>query len=284
MKIAIAGITGLIGRQLEKSLKKHGHDVVAILHDGERLILNDSHKDVDAVINLSGVNIMQKWTPEFKTRVMNSRVNTAKQINHFYDQFSKKPKVLLSASAIGYYGHQPGETLVESSPKGEGFLSDLVDQWESATRDSAISRVVCFRMGVVLSNDGGALPKIIKGINLYLGAILGNPQSYMSWIHIDDVLKAFTNALEQNQYKGIYNLVSEQSVTQECFMKTLAKRLHRRIFLKLPQFIVNLIFGEAAEVITNDAKVYPKKLKQTGFDFSYPDLDSALYSLVKLKP
>lgn len=284
MKVAIAGISGLIGKQLACHLKNLGHDVVAIAHQDDKLILTKIHEDVDAVVNLSGVNIMQKWTPEFKQHAHNSRVGTSSDINHFYDQLKKKPKVFISASAIGYYGHQPDETLIESSPKGEGFLSDLVQAWEKSSLDSPINRVVCFRLGVVLSDKGGALSRIMKSVKLRLGMILGNPQSYLSWIHIDDVVRAFTAAIEQSSYKGIYNLVAEESVTQECFMNTIAKLVNRKIYLKLPSFLVSFIFGEASSVLLNDAKVYPKKLKQSGFDFHYPDLNSSLCSLVKSKP
>lgn len=284
MKVAIAGISGLIGKQLACRLKKLGHDVVAIEHKDDKLILTKMHEDVDAVVNLSGANIMQKWTPEFKQHALDSRAGTSHDINHFFDQLKKKPKVFISASAIGYYGHQPGETLIESSPKGEGFLSDLVQAWENASLDSPINRVVCFRLGVVLSDQGGALPRIMKSIKFRLGMILGNPQSHLSWIHIEDAVRAFTAALEQSSYKGIYNLVAEESVTQARFMNHLAMLMKRKIYLKLPNFLVSLIFGEASSVLLNDAKVYPKKLKQSGFDFHYPDLNSSLCSLVKSKP
>lgn len=284
MKVAIAGITGLLGKQLACYLKKLGHEVVAIGHKDDKLLLTDDHKDVDAVVNLSGANIMQKWTPEFKKHALDSRAGTSHEINHFFDQSRKKPTVFISASAIGYYGHQPEETLIESSPKGEGFLSDLVQAWEKASLDSPINRVVCFRLGVVLSDQGGALPRIMKSVKMRLGMILGNPRSYLSWIHIDDAIRAFAAALEQSSYKGIYNLVAEESVTQQNFMNTIAKLMNRKIYLKLPSFLVSLIFGEASEVLLNDAKVYPKKLKQSGFDFRYPDLDSSLCSLMKSKP
>lgn len=284
MKIAIAGSTGLIGSSLSSYLQKLGHEIVPILHQGNQLILTKEHEYVDAVINLSGVKIMQRWTSSFKKEAFDSRVGTSYAINHFYDQVAKKPKVFISASAIGYYGDQGGTTLIESSNKGVGFLSDLVEAWEKASFDSPISRVVCFRLGVVLSNKGGMLPKLIKMIKRRLGALMGDPESYLSWIHIDDVIKAFVAAINQSCYHGIYNLVAEESITQKFFLDSLAKILKRKIFLKLPRFVVTLIFGEAAEVILNDMKVFPKKLKQNGFAFDYPDLNSALCSLMLSEP
>jgi uncharacterized protein len=284
MKVAIAGNTGLIGSKLSTYLKKLGHEVIAISHEGDRLILTDAHLDIDAVVNLSGVNIMQRWTSDFKKHALASRAGTSHDINHFYDDKRHIPKVFVSASAIGYYGNQPGETLIESSPKGEGFLSDLVAAWEKATLDSPIPRVVCFRLGVVLSDKGGMMPSLLKAARRRLAMIFGHEQSYLSWIHIDDAVRAFASAIEQSSYKGIYNLVSEESVTQKHFIQSVCKLLKRKVLLKLPRFIVTLIFGEASEVILNDAKVFPKKLKQSGFDFHYPDLDSALCSLVKPEP
>ena len=284
MKIAVAGSSGLIGRHLCDHLKKLGHEIIPITHKDDRLILNEAHEDAEAVINLSGINIMQRWTFEFKEHAKNSRVGTAKQINQFYDLQRKKPKVFLSASAIGYYGDRPKETLIETSVKGEGFLSDLVDAWEKATLDSPIHRVVCFRLGMVLALDGGALPPLVKMTKLWLGAIMGNPDKMTSWVHIDDVVKAFSNALEQSSFSGVYNLVSEQSVTQKAFMDRLAQELKKKVYFKLPALIVKWIFGEASKILLDDAKVYPKKLKQSGFDFRYPDLDSALCSLVKQVP
>lgn len=284
MKIAIAGSTGLIGSSLSSYLQKLGHEIVPILHQGNQLILTKVHENVDAVINLSGVRIMQRWTPSFKKEAFDSRVGTSYAINHFYDQVAKKPKVFISASAIGYYGDQPGKTLIESSDKGDGFLSDLVEAWEKASFDSPISRVVCFRLGVVLSNKGGMLPKLIKMIKMQLGAVMGDPESYLSWIHIDDVIKAFTAAINQSCYHGIYNLVAEESITQKRFLDSIAKILKRKIFLKLPRFLATLILGEASEVVLNDMKVFPKKLKQTGFVFDYPDLNSALCSLMLSEP
>lgn len=284
MKIAIAGITGLIGSHLAKHLKKLGHEVIAIGHNQNKLILTNEHKDVDAVVNLSGVNIMQRWGPEFKQQAFDSRAGTSHDINHFYDEVNKKPKVFISASAIGYYGHRPNETLIESSAKGTGFLSDLVDAWEKASLNSPIHRVVCFRLGVVLSDKGGMLFELVKIIKKRLGMILGPETNHLSWIHIDDAVRAFTAAIEQSSYKGIYNLVAEESVTQKQFMDEVAQSLKRKIFFKLPRFLVTFLWGEASELILNDTKVFPKKLKQSGFDFHYPDLNAAVCSLVKLKP
>jgi uncharacterized protein len=280
MKVAIAGYTGLIGRHLIAHLKKHGHEVVTIPHRGDELVLDERHHDVDAVINLSGINIMHRWSQSFKGHATSSRAGTSHQINQFYDQLPKKPKVFVSASAIGYYGEQHDTTLIESSPRGLGFLADLVEKWEKATFDSPIKRVVAFRLGMVLANDGGALSKLASLVKRRLGCIIGNPKSFVSWVHIDDVVKAFTQALERSTYSGIYNLVTEEACTQEAFMKTLGKVYDRKVFLRLPLFVLKLILGEAASVFA-DAKVYPKKLKQNDFEFLYSDLESALYSLKK---
>jgi uncharacterized protein (TIGR01777 family) len=279
MKVAVAGYSGLIGRHLTKSLKDKGFEVVEIPHRGDDLILDERHFDVDAVINLSGLNIMHRWSMAFKEEALSSRAGTATQINHFYDDKPKKPKVFISASAIGYYGDRPDEQLIETSPKGLGFLSDLVEKWEKATFNSPIHRIVVFRLGVVLSQDGGAVPKMAKAIKRHLGAILGNPLSIVSWIHIDDVVKAMIEALDRSSFSGIYNLVTDHPVSQRQFMDELAACFNKKIYLKLPAFLVKLVLGDAASILLNSAKVYPKKLKQSDFVFLYPEIQSALYSL-----
>lgn len=279
MKVAVAGYSGLIGRHLCKELKKKGFQVVEIPHMGDTLLLDERHALCDAVINLSGINIMHRWSESFKALALASRAGTAHQINHFYDQCSIKPKVFISASAIGYYGDRPNETMIEESKKGLGYLSDLVQKWESSTFDSPIHRIVTFRLGIVLSHDGGALPRIVKLVKAYVGAIVGNPNAYASWVHIDDVVRAMILALDRSQISGVYNLVSDHPVTQKEFMQTLGKAFDRKIFLRIPRFLVTLFAGEAASVVLNDVKAFPKKLKLTGFEFVYPDLESAIASL-----
>ena len=281
MKVAIAGYTGLIGTHLISHLEKKGFTIVKIDHEKDRLILNASCEDVDAVINLSGINILHRWNESFKGHALSSRAGTSHQINHFYYLKSKKPKLFISASAIGYYGDRPGETLIETSSKGLGFLADLTEKWEKSTFDSPIHRVVAFRLGVVLSSDGGMLPRLAKLVKYRLGCICGDPNAYLAWIHIDDVVRAFTTALERSSYCGVYNLVSENPSTQKEFMDTLANTLMRKIYLRMPKFLVKILLGEAASVILNDAHVYPKNLKLSGYDFLYPDLDAAFFSLVK---
>jgi uncharacterized protein (TIGR01777 family) len=284
MKIAIAGFNGLIGTHLIKHLKKQGHSIVEIPHRGDHLVLDERHADVEAVINLSGINIMHRWSESFKGHALSSRAGTAHDINHFYGLQTKKPQVFISASAIGYYGNHPHETLIEESPKGLGFLADLTQKWEKSTFNSSIHRVVAFRLGAVLSHDGGIVPKLLKLIKMHLGCILGDPESYFSWVHIEDVVRAFTKALDRSSFTGIYNLVSEGAVTQRKFMTTLASMYKHKIWFRVPKWLVKIVLGESASVILNDAKVYPKKLKLTDFDFLYPDLESALYSLRKLEP
>lgn len=280
MKVAIAGYSGLIGKHLERHLKsKKEIEIVHIEHDGDKLILNEAHLDADAVINLSGVNIMHRASDEFKEHVLASRAGTSAQINHFYDDKSQKPKVFISASAVGFYGNRPCESMIETSEKGSGFLSDLCEKWEKATFDSPINRIVVFRLGVVLAEDGGALPAMASQVKKGLGVIFGGGQEVMSWIHIDDVVKVFTQALEQSRFSGVYNLVTEAPVTQRLFVETLAKIFAKKVWIKLPKFLLKLILKDSSEIILNDTKVVPKKLKLSGYEFLYPDLESAIYSL-----
>lgn len=279
MKVAVAGFSGLIGTHLVKHLQQKGYEVIPIAHKGDKLELDHRHLDVDAVINLSGQNIMHRWSESFKQHALQSRAGTSHDINHFYDDKAHKPKVFISASAIGYYGSCPGETLIETSPKGVGFLSDLCEKWEMASFDSPIHRVVVFRLGLVLAEDSGVAKNLVKQVKRGLGAVFGKGQEALSWVHIDDVVKAMTHALERSSYQGVYNLVSESTTTQKGFQEALAKTYGKKVWLKLPRFLLKLILGEASSVILSDLKVYPKNLKLSGYDFLYPDLESALYSL-----
>lgn len=279
MKVAIAGYSGLIGKHLVSHLTSIGFEIVKIDHEGDRLMLNESHLGVDAVINLCGINIMHRASDEFKKHALASRAGTSTQINHFYDDKSLKPKVFISASAVGFYGNRPGETMIETSEKGAGFLSDLCEKWEKATFDSPISRIVVFRLGVVLAQDGGALAAMTAQVKKSLGVLFGQGQEMMSWIHIDDVVKVFTQALEQSRFSGVYNLVTEESVTHRQFLEEIAEIFGKKIWLKLPKFLLKLFLKDSSELILNDTKVFPKKLKLSGYEFLYPDLKSAIYSL-----
>jgi hypothetical protein len=279
MKIAIAGYSGLIGRHLISALQKRGDEVILIKHKNDKLQLDKEHESVDCVINLSGFPIMGRWTEETKLKIHDSRVNTAKQINHFYDTIAKKPKVFISASAIGYYGSDPQTTMIEDSPMGDGFLASVCDDWETATLDSPISRIVIFRLGVVLAKDGGFYPNIKKMVKSYLGVIFGSGRQMMSWVHIDDVIQAFLMAIDRSSMKGFYNLCAENPIRQKDMMKEIGALLKKPVFLRLPKFLLKILLGEASEFVLADMKAYPKNLKKSDFCFYFDDFKSAIESL-----
>jgi len=281
MKIAIAGASGFVGRHLVAALKKRGDEVLEITHEGDRLILGEQHRAVDAVINLSGSPVFGRWTDKKKAHILASRVQTAKDLNRFYAQQKIRPKVLITASAIGYYGDRPHETLIEESKKGKGFLADVVEAWEKASLDSPIHRVVIFRFGIILGKDGGALKKLKTQVRFHLGAQLGSGQQMISWIHIEDVVRAILYSLDRSMMKGVYNLVTEEAVTQERLLNSLCQAMHKKCFLKIPAFMLRGLLGESASLFLSDQKAYPKKLKQNDFEFLYPDVESAIYSLVR---
>lgn len=284
MKIAIAGGSGFVGRHLVAALKKRGDEVIEIGHKNNQLLLEPKHQEVEALINLSGSPIFTRWNPSHKQAILRSRVETARALNHFYTESKIKPKVFISASAIGYYGDRQGETLVEESLKGKGFLADVVEAWEKATLNSPIHRVVLFRFGFILGQDGGALKSLQKQVKWNLGAQLGKGNQWISWIHIEDVVTAILTALDRSAMKGVYNLVTEKPVSQKDLIQTLSTLMHKKCFLKVPRCVVKGAFGEASALFLDSLKVYPKKLKQFDFEFRYPDLDAALYSLVRKSP
>lgn len=279
MKIAIAGYSGLIGQYLTKALQKRGDEVILIKHKGNELIFDKEHENVDCVINLSGFPIKGRWDEEKKLKIHDSRVLTAKAINHFYDTQGKKPKVFISASAVGYYGSCSNTTMIEDSPMGDGFLASVCDDWETATLDSPISRVVIFRLGAVLAKDGGFYPTLRNLVKNYLGMILGSGRQMVSWIHIDDVVQAFLMAIDRSSMKGFYNLCSENPICQKDMMKEIGVLLKKPIFLELPKFLVRFLLGDVSEVVLADTKAYPKNLKKSDFCFYFDDFKSAIESL-----
>lgn len=279
MKIAIAGYSGLIGRHLISALQKRGDEVLEIKHKNGSLLFDKEHEGVDCVINLSGYPIMGRWSEETKLKIHDSRVNTAKQINHFYDTVAKKPKVFISASAVGYYGSDPQATMIEDSPMGDGFLASVCDDWETATLDSPISRIVIFRLGVVIAKDGGFYPNIKKMVKSYLGVIFGSGRQMMSWVHIDDVIQAFLMAIDRSSMKGFYNLCAENPIRQKDMMKEIGALLKKPVFLRMPKFFLKMLLGEASEFVLADTKAYPKNLKKSDFCFYFDDFKSAIESL-----
>jgi uncharacterized protein (TIGR01777 family) len=236
--------------------------------------------EVDAVVHLAGEGVAShRWTADVKKRILESRVRGTRLLCETLASLSVKPSVLVSASAVGYYGDRGAEILDESSTPGGGFLADVCQQWEAATtaaRDANI-RVVNLRIGVVISTKGGALASMLTPFRMGVGGVLGSGQQYISWITLDDLVRAIVFALQAAALSGPVNATAPEPVTNREFTKTLGRLLHRPTVATMPAFAARLAFGEMAdEMLLSGSRVLPRALQAAGFTFQYPELDPAL--------
>jgi uncharacterized protein (TIGR01777 family) len=291
MHIAVTGASGLVGSELVSLLTTGGHHVTALVRgeprDGE-VAWNpkadsfdaSSLDGVDAVVHLAGENIAAgRWTDAMKQRIRDSRVHGTRVLCEGLARMKSLPKVLVAASAIGFYGNRGDELLDESSDPGEGFLSEVCDEWEAATKPAqeAGMRVVNLRIGVVLSPKGGALAKMLTPFMLGAGGIVGNGRQYWSWISIDDVAGAIHHALMTDSLSGPLNAVAPSAPTNREFTKTLGRVLRRPTILPMPAFAAKLALGEMAkDLLLSSTRVEPKKLVESGYQFRQPILEKAL--------
>ena len=289
MKIAITGSTGLVGSALVPLLTKLGHDVVRLARPAQwdpeigtihSAVLNGA----DAIVHLAGESIAAgRWTASRKARIRDSRVKGTRLIAETVARIEKPPQVVVSASAIGYYGNRGSEVLREDSPPGNGFLSDVCRQWEAAT-DAATRRgirVVHLRTGLVLSERGGALPKMLLPFRLGLGGRVGSGKQYWSWISIDDLCSGIIHSVQASSLHGPVNMVSPSAVTNLEFTKALGRVLRRPTVFPMPSFAARLAFGEMADaLLLASARVEPAKLVASRFVFRHKDLDATLEYLL----
>jgi len=299
MKILITGASGLIGKALQKSFEEKGYEMLLASRsepESENEIQWNSEtgfadedlerlEELDAAIHLAGEHISAfRWTDEKKKAIRDSRVHGTRTMIEAFDRLKTKPKVFISASAIGFYGDRGDDEVTETSAAGDTFLSEVSKEWESESRraeDTGI-RTVLLRNGIVLSKDGGALATMMTPFKLGVGGIVGSGKQWMSWISLDDVVAIVNFALENENLRGAINVASPNPVTNEEFTKTLGEVLYRPTFLPLPEFAVNLVFGEMGDALLIDStKVLPKRLLDAGYKFKYPDLKPALEHAVK---
>jgi hypothetical protein len=293
MNVFITGAGGLIGKALSERLRAEGHTVTALVRGtpnanevqwapGKTLDPSVLVK-ADAVVHLAGKNVATRWTAKARQEIAQSRVGGTKTISDAAAEAFRrtgKPGVLVSASAIGYYGMRGEETLTEASAPGRGFLKDICVQWEAAAqsaRDAGV-RVVHPRIGLVLSESGGALGKMLPIFKAGLGAKLGDGLQWWSWISIDDVTRAIVFALLNPQVSGPVNLTAPNPVTCAEFTKVLGEVLHRPTLFAVPRFALHLALGKesAEETALASARVLPSRLLEYGYQFVYADLREAL--------
>jgi uncharacterized protein (TIGR01777 family) len=282
MKVLISGSSGLVGSALVEHFESNGHEVGRLPRTYEDPI---DFSGVHAVVHLAGENIADgRWSAAKKQRIEDSRVKATRQLAGQMAASDSKPSVFVCASALGFYGSRGDAKLDESSSPGNDFISGVCQKWEQATEPavSAGIRTVNIRTGIVLSTSGGALKKMLFPFRMGGGGILGNGQQYMSWISLEDEVKALRFLIENPALSGPVNLVSPNPVLNLEFTKTLGSALHRPTLLPMPAFAARMLFGEMADaLLLGSARVIPKKLVDAGYEFCHADLKSALEELLK---
>lgn len=293
MKILVTGATGLVGTRLVPYLTSKGHEVARLVRsepqpgtteikwNPESGVTDPARLEgLDAVVHLAGENISEgRWTDEKKRRIRESRVKGTRVLAESLAQLAQPPHTLVSASAIGFYGNRGDEVLDEQSASGSDFLAEVCREWELATRPAAERsiRVANLRFGVILSKEGGALAKMLTPFKLGVGGRVGSGRQYMSWITLDDTVGAIYHALTHEDVRGPVNVVAPRPVTNEEFTKTLGQVLSRPTILPTPVFALRLAFGEMADaLLLSSMRVEPRRLRETGYSFQHPELESAL--------
>jgi len=300
--ILISGGTGLVGKALTKRLITEGHEVRILSRNPKtghliksfywnvekNEIDEKAFHDVEYIVHLAGSGIADKrWSVARKQDIIDSRVNSMKLISDVVKKKNIPLKSFVGASAIGIYGMKTSDKIYSETDKGQDdFLSQTCIQWENTYQDiQTLSNKSCIvRIGVVLSENGGALKRLLPLFNLGLGSAVGSGKQYMPWIHINDLVSVFHEALFNSNYSGIYNAVSLEETTNQSFSKQLAKSLSKPFFFpNIPAFALKLMFGEMANVLLEGSRVSSQKLINNGFQFQFPTLDKALKDIVSKK-
>jgi len=299
MRVVITGATGLIGGALVGALRERGDVPVALARsvDGARAKLGEGVEvhawkapeeapppahalaGADGVVHLLGEPIDQRWSDQAKRRIHDSRVRSTTLLADALAALpaEKRPAVLVSQSASGYYGARGAEPLAEDAAAGDDFLAGVVAEWEAAARRAEPAlRVVRTRTGVVLSGGGGALAKMLPFFKLGVGGPVAGGQQYVPWIHLDDVVAGLLRCLDDDLLNGPVNLTAPNPVTNAELSRALGHVLHRPAFLPVPGFALKLLYGEMAQVVTTGSRVVPERLQAVGHTFRYPDVEPAL--------
>ncbi len=294
MKVVVAGANGLIGKELVRALVERGDEVTALVRRkqelaGAKAVLWDGRGDgpwtaaiegADAVVNLAGANVADhRWSDEFKREILESRTHSTRAIVEAIRAAKGKPRVLVNASAVGYYGGRGDDPVDESAPVGTDFLAGVVKAWEEEARRADV-RTVLLRTGIVLARDGGALAKMIPPFKAFVGGPIGNGRQWMPWIHLADEVSAILWALDHQELKGPVNLTAPNPVTMGDFAKTLGKVLHRPSWAKVPAAALKVALGEFATVLVEGQRVVPLELQRSKFTFRFTELPAALQDLL----
>jgi uncharacterized protein len=305
MKVAITGATGLVGSLLVKRLHAKDHQIVVLTRNitfAQKVFPSEAFPNVeivaytpktsgswqsviascDGVVNLAGEPIGEgRWTPERKQEILNSRKLGTQKIVEAIANANPKPTVLINASAIGYYGTSETANFDETSISGNDFLAQVCQAWEAEARkvkDVGV-RLVILRFGIVLGN-GGALGKMIPPFKMFAGGPIGSGRQWFSWIHVDDLVSLILEALTKPEIEGVYNGTAPNPVRMADLSQTLGKVMNRPSWLPVPGFAIEALLGDGAMVVLEGQQVLPKRTLETGFEYKYPNLQSALTQII----
>ena len=297
MEILVTGGTGFVGSYLTQAMLRMGHRVTItgfrssppeISHPGFRMISadttrkgswQDALKTSDVVINLAGISIFHRWTDTYKQQIYDSRILTTRQVVE--GMTADHPQILVSASAVGYYGSRGDDNLSEIEPCGSDFLSRVAKDWEEEAFLAAKKniRVVTTRLGVVLGRNGGALKQMVTPFRWFAGGPMGSGKQWFSWVHIDDIVNALLFIIKASEIQGPVNLCSPHPVTQKELAQTLGAVLHRPAVVPAPSAAIRLVLGEFANTLLFSHRAVPDQLLKSGFVFEFPNLKDALIHL-----
>lgn len=298
-RVLVSGASGPIGKALLPTLRSCGAQITrlarqdsrrssgdeeTLLWQPEQPLAGDALSGFDAVIHLAGESIVGRWTDAKKKKIRDSRVIGTRNVVQALVEAKDKPQVFISSSAVGYYGDRDDELLTEESEPGTGFLAEVCQQWEEATKPAveAGMRTVLIRTGVVLSPEGGALGKMLPAFKMGVGGIVGDGRQWMSWIDVQDLVGAIHHILKSDLVNGPVNMVAPKPVTNAEFTRVLASVLSRPAIFPMPEFAVKLLFGEMGEtVLLGSQRVEPTQLVSSGYPFRFRDLRASLEHTLK---
>lgn len=295
MKVTLTGATGLIGTKLVEALRARGDEVTVLSRSPDKARQGlgveahgwdpksepapaDALRGRDAVVHLAGAPVAQRWNDERKREILESRELGTRNLVAGIAALDDRPGTLVSASAVGYYGKHGDERIPESTPAGDDFLADVCARWERealAAADHGL-RVVVVRTGVVLDPDGGALKTMLPPFKAGVGGPVAGGDQYMPWIHVDDIVGIYLEALDDPQWTGPVNGSAPEPVTNKEFSKTLGSVLKRPAFVPVPAFALRILYGDMAEVVTEGQRAVPEKALAGGYEFKHPELRPAL--------
>jgi len=299
-KVIVTGATGFLGKRITEELIERGDEVTIFTRSikSARQKISDAYdyvewnpglnnwywklEDKDAVVHLAGENVMAKrWNEEHKKNILSSRIDGTRSLVNAIGKLKNKPEVFISASAIGYYGNSESP-VNEDSEHGKDFLAEVVNAWEKeAGKVEAFGvRRVSIRTGIVLDTNEGALVPMINQFKFFAGGPIGSGRQWFPWIHVEDVVKIFLFAIDNQNIKGALNASSPNPLRMNEFCKTLGRIIQRPSLFKVPAFVIKVLFGEAAEVLLNGAQVIPKKIIEAGYKFKFETAEEALKNLL----